>query len=117
MKNIIFIFLFVFFQSCSDCDSYTQIIAEEECDLVVEVPPSQYSELFKTKGYDPTTKETKFSESANRWWNQYKKEINKGDTIVKKKGELVFYIHKKDTVIAHEWVCYDGKGKHTYTNK
>jgi hypothetical protein len=27
---------------------------------------------------------------------------------------LIFYIHKKDTIIAHEWVCYDGDGKHTY---
>jgi hypothetical protein len=27
---------------------------------------------------------------------------------------LIFYIHKKDTIIARKWVCYDGDGKHTY---
>ena len=42
------------------------------------------------------------------------KGVEEGDTIVKKKGELIFYIHKKDTIIAHEWVSYDGDGKHTY---
>ena len=115
MKNIIFTFLLILFQSCVDCNSYTKIISEDECNLVVEIPPSEYPNLFKTKGYDPVTKEKKICDNGNRWWNEYKKEIEKGDTIVKKKGELVFYIHKKDTVIAHEWVCYDGDGKHTYS--
>lgn len=113
MKYVI-IFLLAFVQSCADCDSYTKLISNDECNLVVKVPPSEYSNLFKTKGYDPITHEEKICNNENRWWNQYKKEIAEGDTIVKKKGELVFYIHKKDTIIAHEWVCYDGEGKHVY---
>lgn len=113
MKHTI-IFLFLFFQSCTDCDSYTKLLSNDECNLVVEIPPSEYSNLFKTKGYDPITHEEKICNNENRWWSIYKKEIEEGDTIVKKKGELVFYIHKKDTIIAHEWVCYDGEGKHVY---
>ncbi|RCU43155.1 hypothetical protein EIZ47_06835 [Chryseobacterium lacus] len=118
MKNIIIlVFLFVFFQSCIDCKRDTDTAYNEECNLVVEISPTEYPYLFKAKGYDPITKEVKICHNDSRWWSLYKKEIEEGDTIVKKKGDLVFYIHKKDTVIAHEWVCYDGKGKHTYTNK
>ncbi len=34
--------------------------------------------------------------------------ISKGDTIIKKKGELIFSIHKKDTIYNFNWEC-DGK--------
>ena len=116
-RIIILISLYIVFHSCTDCKRDAKYIFKEEFNLVIEIPPSEYSELFKTKGYDPVTKEIKNLRSFDRWLDFYKKEIEEGDTIVKKRGELVFYIHKKDTVIAHEWVCYDGKGKHTYTNK
>lgn len=108
------VFLLVFLQSCIDCKRDTKTAYQDECNLVVEIPPSEYPYLFKVKGYDPVTKVAKICHNDSRWWSLYKKEIGAGDTIVKKKGELVFYIHKKDTLIAHEWVCYDRKGKHVY---
>ncbi|WP_313215918.1 hypothetical protein [Soonwooa sp.] len=118
MKNkILLIFLFVSLQCCTDCKRDTKTAYNEECNLVVEIPPSEYPYLFKTKGHDPVTKEAKICHNDSRWLSLHKKEIEKGDTIVKKKGELIFYIHKKDTLIAHEWICYDGEGKHTYLNK
>ena len=110
-SGLILCFLII---SCVDCERSRNYILEDECNLVVIIPPSEYPNLFKTKGYDPISKEEKFYEDGNRWLDFYKKEIEEGDTIVKKKGELIFYIHKKDTIIAHEWVCYDGDGKHTY---
>ena len=106
--------LCLFIISCTNCKKDTDSALEDECNLVVIIPPSEYPNLFKTKGYDPISKEEKFYEDGNRWLDFYKKEIEEGDTIVKKKGELIFYIHKEDTIIAHEWVCYDGDGKHTY---
>ena len=106
--------LCLFIISCTNCKRDTDSALEDECNLVVIIPPSKYPNLFKTKGYDPISKEEKFYEDGNRWLDFYKKEIEEGDTIVKKIGELIFYIHKKDTIIAHEWVCYDGDGKHTY---
>ena len=106
--------LCLFIISCTNCKRDTDSALEDECNLVVIIPPSEYPYLFKTKGYDPVTKEVKVCHNDSRWWSLYKKEIEEGDTIVKKKGELIFYIHKKDTIIAHEWVSYDGDGKHTY---
>lgn len=34
-----------------------------------------------------------------------------GDTLIKQKGELVFYIHKKDTILSIPWEC-EGKVYH-----
>ena len=110
-SSLILCFLII---CCVDCERSRNYILEDECNLVVIIPTSKYPNLFKIKGYDPISKEEKFYEDGNRWLDFYKKEIEEGDTIVKKKGELIFYIHKKDTIIAHEWVCYDGDGKHTY---
>ena len=110
-SSLILCFLIIY---CVDCERSRNYILEDECNLVVIIPTSEYLNLFKIKGYDPISKEEKFYEDGNRWLDFYKREIEEGDTIVKKKGELIFYIHKKDTIIAHEWVCYDGDGKHTY---
>ncbi|TDX84131.1 hypothetical protein [Epilithonimonas xixisoli] len=118
MKNIIILAtIFICFNSCIDCKRDTEAAYKEQCNLVVEIPPSQYPYLFKAKGYNPNTQEREICHNDSRWWSLYKKEIEEGDTIVKKRGDLVFYIHKKDTVIAHEWVCYDGDNKHTYSKK
>ena len=110
-SSLILYFLII---SCVDCERSRNYILEDEFNLVVIIPPSKNPNLFKIKGYDPISKEEKFYEDGNRWLDFYKREIEEGDTIVKKKGELIFYIHKKDTIIAHEWVSYDGDGKHTY---
>ncbi|MGD1318693.1 hypothetical protein [Chryseobacterium sp. 2R14A] len=81
---------------------YAKILANEECNLVVEVPPTN-SVWFKVKGYHPETKEEIICKTHNRWWNMFADEIEVGDTIIKKKGELIFSIHKKDTLINHKW--------------
>lgn len=87
-----------------DHQSNAKRLAEEQCILVVETPSSSYtSEMFKTKGYNPITKKPCECNHYNRWWSSYKNEIEVGDTIVKKKGELVFSIHKKDSIISHKY--------------
>lgn len=113
-SQILIYFLLTLFQSCINCERSSKLIADDEFNLVIEVPPAKYPNLFKTKGYDPISRDEKFYEDGNRWLDFYKKGIEKGDTIVKRKGELIFYIHKKDTIIAHEWVCYDSEGRHVY---
>ena len=51
-----------------------------------------------------TGKDTLYDEE-NRWFSLYFENIEKGDTIIKKKGELVFSIHKKDTTFNFNWEC------------
>nr|WP_315030547.1 hypothetical protein [uncultured Chryseobacterium sp.] len=101
---LIFVLIFFIFTNRIDHKSNAKRLAEEECILVVETPPSSYtSEMFKAKGYNPLTKKPCECNHSNRWWSSYKEEIEVGDTIVKKKGELIFSIHKKDTIINHSY--------------
>lgn len=106
MKKFLFLLVLA---SCLDidCEALKKEHSRQECIIVVEEPPKQ-SVWFKVKGYHPKTGEKCECESSNRWWSQYSEEIEKGDTIIKKKGELVFSIFKKDTIIHHHWEC---KGK------
>lgn len=95
-----------FFYSCfeTDCKSLEKTIANEECNIIVKYAPSN-SVWFEIQGYDPLTHEPKLCKTNNRWWNMYAMEIDEGDTVVKKRGEITFNIYKKDTVIVHKWDC------------
>ncbi len=42
------------------------------------------------------------------WYVLFDKLIEPGDTVVKRAGELKFYIHKKDTVLVFPYTC-EGK--------
>ncbi|WP_312993140.1 hypothetical protein [Chryseobacterium flavum] len=108
MKSLMLLSLFLFILSCGkvNCVEYTKMLSKEECIIVVEIPPTS-SVWFEVKGYDPATQIPKICKTNNRWWNLYWNEIEVGDTIVKKKGELTFNIHKKDSIITHFWKCYE----------
>ena len=104
MKFIISILLLILVNSCKkdDSNAFKQIIANEECNIVVEKPPGNTG-WFEVEGYDPITQEPKVCKTSNRWWNLYYKEIAVGDTIVKRKGELTFNIHSRDTIITYTY--------------
>jgi len=69
--------------------------------------PTQYENYFNVKGRDPRTNEKCDckSEFSYRWWSSYLDKLSIGDTIIKRKGELVFSIHKKDTILSFPWIC------------
>jgi len=92
----------------SDCELLSKEARNRECLLIFEVLPSLYSYKLDAKGKHLITKEDCVCSDADRWWGQYKDYLEKGDTIIKRKGELVFYIHKKDTILQFNWEC---KGK------
>ena len=101
---LIIIVIFFILTNRIDHEGNAKRLSEEECILVVENPPLSYtSDMFKAKGYNPLTKKPCECNHYNRWWSSYKNEIEVGDTIVKKKGELVFSIHKKDSIISHKY--------------
>jgi hypothetical protein len=78
--------------------------------MIVEVLPKANSVYFEATG--KTIIEGKYCkcEEESRWWATFSDQIEKGDTIVKKKGELTFYIYKRDTILSFNWVC-EGKSK------
>lgn len=112
MKNILLLEILIFLSSCSgiNCEELEKSYRDDECLIVVETPPDG-SVWFNVKGYHPETQASCKCKSANRWWDQYSEQIEIGDTIFKKKGELIFNIHKKDTVISHQWECTDTENR------
>jgi hypothetical protein len=93
-----------------DCDSTVGYYREDECLLLVEKMPSETDSRFDYKGINPLNKKKCDcnSKTSDMWWVDYKKYIETGDTIIKKKGELIFSIHKKDTILRFNFEC-DGK--------
>lgn len=106
------ILLCVCFFSCGatyDCDSVAESYKNDECLLIVKKLTDKYSR-FDYKGINPFTKKECDCNSAtsDRWWVNYKEHIEIGDTLIKQKGELIFSIHKKDTILRFNFEC-DGK--------
>lgn len=111
MKYVILLCFFLF--ACKpfgDCNIDAEDMKKDECLLIVEKIPSKTDASFDYKGINLETNK-KFdcnSGVSDRWWGSYKEHIEIGDTIIKRKGELIFSIHKKDTVLSFPFEC-DGK--------
>ncbi|MCD0476658.1 hypothetical protein LPB87_19885 [Flavobacterium sp. EDS] len=113
MKYTILLCLALCFFCCGpmgNCNEEAEDLKGDECLLIVREIPTDTDDRFDYKGINPVTeKECDCNSSrSDRWWADYKKDIAIGDTIIKKKGELIFSIHKKDTVLSFNFEC-DGK--------
>jgi hypothetical protein len=91
-----------------DCEANAKLARKQECLLIFEELPAFTSYSLDAKGKHLITKKECTCTDKNRWWAQYKEYLEKGDTIIKRKGELIFSIHKKDTVLTFDWEC-EGK--------
>jgi hypothetical protein len=90
------------------CEEAAENVRTDNCNIIVkEIGSPLYQ--FSIKGLDPETNAiVKFEKINHSWSFQFSDKISLGDTVVKKKGELKFYIHKKDTVLVFPFEC---KGK------
>ncbi|CVK17180.1 hypothetical protein Ga0061079_1197 [Apibacter mensalis] len=92
-----------------DCDKAAQAAKERECLLIIEQELSTSTPYLNAKGRNLLTKEPCECKDEGRWWVQYREYMSVGDTLIKRKGELVFYIHKKDTILSFPWGECEGK--------
>lgn len=106
-----FICLCIIFFSCEkvDCSSLAESYRKPECLLIVkQINDSLSVYNFDIEGISLKTGNDTLYEEENRWFCTYYKDISIGDTIIKKRGELSFNIHKKDTILTYYWEC-EGK--------
>jgi len=111
MKYLIFLlFIMVSCKPLGDCELVAKDMRDDECLLIVEKIPGIRDNMFDYKGINPVTKKKCDcdSDTSDRWWATYNEHIEIGDTIIKRKGELTFNIHKKDTILSFNFEC-DGK--------
>ncbi|KOP39228.1 hypothetical protein DBB36_02110 [Flavobacterium sp. WLB] len=99
---------FLIFNSClkADCESLFEKRKNDDFLIVVQEIPNTGGYRFNIKGINPTT--GKKIEYKNDGWSEYNNLISIGDTIIKRKGEVLFSIHKKDTILSLSWQC-EGK--------
>lgn len=111
MNRILLLLFSMFFFSCEkiDCEDLSNVERSKECLLIINKindPNSVYN--FDINGKNLKTLNDTLYKGQNRWFCTYYKYLNIGDTIIKRRGELVFNIHKKDTILSFNWEC-EGK--------
>lgn len=116
MKKILFFSLLVIFCACSKekiCLEGYKSLRQGDCNMFVEEninKSSTFAEYqLNLKGRDITTNEEVIFKPNPRGWEGYYGYINIGDTVVKKEGEPVIYVLKKDSIlkISFENFCDD----------
>jgi len=105
MKVFVFLSFLILVSSCEkpDCNQVKQAYYPDEYNLIVEQANIDLT-WIKIQGQTPlTNKKTNIMVHNN--WIVNSNEVEIGDTIVKRKGDLVLTIHKKDSIITHNWYC------------
>ena len=95
--------------SCKiDCDLLESHHRSEECLIIVDELSPDNTSTMSVKGISIVDGKYTVSSENHRWWSRYRDQIERGDTIIKRKGELTFNIHKKGTILTYNWEC-EGK--------
>ena len=110
LKYLVFLISLLCFSCMNfDCSKLAESYRVVECLIIVKnIPDNKSVYNFEILGKSLSTGRDTLYIEENRWFCKYYKNIEKGDTILKRKGELVFSIHKKDTILNFNWEC-EGK--------
>lgn len=109
MKKILLIF--ICFLSCEkvDCDGIAEYYRQmDENFLIIDKMPLNHGREVNFKIRKNNSQEITNYCEENTWFAWHFDKFEKGDRVIKKKGEIEFSIHKKDTVLHFSFEC-DGK--------
>ncbi|WP_288441157.1 hypothetical protein [uncultured Chryseobacterium sp.] len=103
MKIIVFFSFLILVFSCRepDCNDAKKASYPDEYNLIVGETRIDNS-WIKITGYHPITYEKSNIMVHNNWIDDYN-EVEVGDTIIKRAGNLELVVHKKDSIIKHDW--------------
>jgi hypothetical protein len=110
MKRYILI-IFLVFTGCRkvDCNLLSETYRKDDCKIIVSnIPDRESGHNFEIEGKSLNTGKDTIYDEENRWFCSFYKFINANDTIIKRKGELTFNVHKRDTILTFDWEC-EGK--------
>ena len=108
MKKYFLAFFIIISCTKVDCNKIISFYRNEELQIIVEEMPMFGSAIyFEIKGR--TIKDSTFTfKTEDRIYCQYYKFLKNGDTIIKRQGQTIFSIHKKDTILNIPFEC-DGQ--------
>lgn len=107
MKPLVLaLFSLVFCAGCSNstCDIDAENYRQRECAIKIEAVHFA-GRWFSIKGSNARNGGFNRYVDRGRWYAAFENSIAIGDTLIKRKNELVFYIHKKDTVLSFPFEC------------
>ena len=112
LKFIIILFLSIgIFYSCVDekaCEKGKKYLKTHETYIILESKPKKRFEDYVLIGKDLYSGTDTTIRLKGRWYETLGKTWNSGDTVIKKKGELIITVRKMDnTVHFSEWTCED----------
>jgi len=110
-KYLLLISLFIILSNCDkvNCDKSAEYYRKMDVNFVIiEKKALNHGREVNFKIKNIKNNEFENYNEENTWFAWYYANFEKGDTITKHKGELVFSIHKKDTVLSFNFEC-DGK--------
>lgn len=112
LKFVIVLFLFIgIFYSCMDekaCEKGKQFLKAHEAYIILKSKPKKRFEDYTLIGNDLNTGRDTTIRLKGRWYETMGKTWNSGDTVIKRKEELIITVRKTDnTVHFSEWTCED----------
>lgn len=100
MKYTFLLLLLIF--SCTDmdkiCRENNELRLKHHCNIIVENIKKQTS-ILEIEGVNSITNQSSNYKDDTRGFHGVIKYTNKGDTVIKKEGELKLYVYKKDSII------------------
>ncbi|GAB3711892.1 hypothetical protein GCM10027592_49930 [Spirosoma flavus] len=91
---------------CGDtsCENEADSYRDREC--AIKVATSEFSgRWFMIEGTNVRNGHQNKFAGMGSWYPEFSKFIKTGDTVIKHKNELVFYVHKKDTLLTFPYKC------------
>lgn len=107
-KTLVLCFFVTVAFSCdreATCAEAAESRRDDYCNIIIDdFSDNEYR--FYLKGRNPETCRVNTFRRINYLWGyRFVDKIAKGDTVVKKKGELKFYIHKKGNILSFPFKC------------
>lgn len=106
MKLILLLPLIIISCYSEDCSESVEIFRKKSMEIICIEKPNITSRWYEVKGINPTTKKEVLHKAlADEYYMVFKYQIQKGDTLIKKRGDLNIYIHKKGNIEVVPFEC------------
>ncbi|QTV06356.1 hypothetical protein [Faecalibacter bovis] len=119
MKKTLLLFISIIFYGCgeSQCYDFHKLVLNQQSNIIVERNYNTEKSSFalgtlKLKGKNLDTNKSEYFNPDTRGWQPFAKYISKGDTIIKRKGEAIMYIYKKDSIVSISYENFCDKTKY-----
>ncbi|MDO5636308.1 MAG: hypothetical protein Q4G18_03565 [Myroides sp.] len=104
-KKIVLLITILSLYSCGiDCKEATDVYRIDNIEVILTERPVIRGEM-KFVGKKVNSDEISTTRIVGRWYRRFINYMDTGDTIIKREGELILYIHKKDTTMIFKPEC------------